>query len=53
MNEFGNINKAGKLIRASIGAFLNRAKDMRASSRLVSVAAQVKNLDVTSARGQR
>ena len=53
MNEFGNINKAGKLIRASIGVFLNRAKDMRASSRLVSVAAQVKNLDVTSARGQR
>lgn len=53
MNEFGNINSAGKLIRNSIGVFLNRAKDMRTSSRLVSVVAQVKNLDVVSDRGQR
>ena len=35
----------GKLIRNSIGVFLNRAKDMRTSSGLVSVVAQVKNLD--------
>ena len=40
MSEFGNINKAGKLIRGSIGSFMNRAKDMRTGSRLVSVIAQ-------------
>lgn len=53
MNEFANINAAGKLIRNSISVFMNRAKDMRTGSRLVSIIAQVKNLDGTSVRGQR
>lgn len=53
MNEFGNINSSGKMIRTAIGPYLNRAKDMRASSRLVSLIAKVKNLDETSARGER
>lgn len=53
MQEFGNINKAGKLIRDSIGANLRRARDLRTGSRLVSVLAKVKNLDATSVRGQR
>ena len=53
MNEFANINTAGKLLRNSISVFMNRAKDMRTGSRLVSIIAQVKNLDSVSDRGQR
>lgn len=53
MQEFGNINRSGKLIRDSMNEFLRRAKDMRAGSRLVSVLAKVKNLDSVSARGER
>jgi hypothetical protein len=36
MNEFANINTAGKLLRNSISVFMNRAKDMRTGSRLVA-----------------
>lgn len=53
MNEFSNINSAGKLIRNSVSEFLRRAKDMRTSSRLVSTVSKIKNLDSVSARGQR
>lgn len=53
MSEFANINKAGKLVRDSIGVFMNRARDMRTGSRLVSLISKVKNLDETSARGER
>lgn len=53
MQEFGNINRAGKLIRDSIGVFLRRARDLRTGSRLVSVLAKIKNLDGESVRGQR
>ena len=53
MNEFGNINRAGKLIRNSINEFLRQAKDMRAGSRLVSLTAKVKNMDTVSPRGER
>lgn len=53
MNEFGNINGAGKLIRNSVSEYLKRAKDIRTSSRLVSIISKVKNLDTVSVRGQR
>lgn len=53
MNEFANINSAGKMIRNGIGTFLNRAKDARSSSRLVSIIAKVKNMDEVSLRGER
>ncbi|OWK74310.1 hypothetical protein CBW16_02540 [Flavobacteriaceae bacterium JJC] len=53
MNEFADINGAGKLIRNSVSEFLRRAKDMRTSSRLVSVIAKIKNKDALSVRGQR
>lgn len=53
MNEFGNITSSGKMIRSGIGTFLNRAKDHRASSRLVSIISRVKNMDEESARGHR
>ena len=52
-SEFANINKAGKLVRDSIGLFMNRARNMRTGSRLVSLIPKVKNLDETSARGER
>ena len=53
MNEFANINGAGKLIRNSVSEYLRRAKDMRTSSRLVSTVSKIKNLDSVSPRGQR
>ncbi|MGZ8526952.1 MAG: hypothetical protein ACXWVV_05130, partial [Kaistella sp.] len=53
MNEFANINGAGKLIRNSVSEYLRRAKDMRTSSRLVGTVAKIKNLDAVSLRGQR
>ena len=42
MNEFANINTAGKLPQKQYFGFMNRAKDMRTGSRLVSIIAQVK-----------
>lgn len=53
MSEFANINKAGKMVRNSIGVFMNRARDMRTGSRLVSMIAKVKNIDETSVRSAR
>ena len=53
MNEFGNINRAGKLIRKSLNEFLRQARDLRTGSRLVSLIAKVKNLDTVSVRGER
>lgn len=53
MNEFANINAAGKLIRNSVSEYGKRARDMRMSSRLVSIIAKIKNLDSLSVRGRR
>lgn len=39
-------------MRDSIGIFMNRARDMRTGSRLVSLISKVKNLDGTSTRGE-
>ena len=51
--EFGHISKMSQLVRKSVSSVLPVAKDSRVSSRLAQSMAQVKNLDLTSARGER
>jgi hypothetical protein len=51
--EFGHIAKMSQLVRKSVSSLLLVAKDSRVSSRLAQTMAQVKNLDLDSARGSR
>ncbi len=51
--EFAHSAQAGQLVRKSVGHLLKKAKDRRVSSRLLKVMSDVKNLDSTSARGER
>lgn len=51
--EFGASASAGKLLRLSIRNLLMRAKDARVASRLTQAMTKVKNLDLTSDRGER
>lgn len=51
--EFSSTAQSGKLLRTSIGTMLNRAKDPRMTSRMMGVMSKVRQLDGTSARGQR
>ncbi|MFD2890995.1 hypothetical protein ACFS5J_03095 [Flavobacterium chuncheonense] len=51
--EFGATAQAGKLIRNTITTVLQRAKDPRLSSRMLSVLHRIKNLDTNSVRGAR
>ena len=51
--EFGHIAKMSQLVRKSVSSLLVVAKDGRVSSRLAQSMAQVKNLDLDSARGKR
>jgi hypothetical protein len=51
--EFGHNAKMSQLIRKSISNSLVLAKDFRISSRLNQTLSRVKNLDLTSARGNR
>lgn len=52
-SEFGHVSKCGQLIRQSLGAPLQVAKDFRTHSRMTSVLNKVKNLDQVSVRGER
>ena len=51
--EFAHNAKMGQLLRRSVRSILQIAKDSRVSSRLVGQVNKVKNLDTTSARGER
>lgn len=51
--EFGTSAKAGKLVRDGARALSMTASDSRLVSRFTQVMTKIKNLDTTSARGQR
>lgn len=51
--EFGSSASAGKLMRDALRPLIMRAADGRVTSRLTKVMTLIKNLDATSARGQR
>ncbi len=53
LTEFGGVATSGKIIRRAINSLLIDAKDSRVTSRLTKVLSQVKNEDLTSARGLR
>jgi len=53
MNEFKQSATSGKLLRLALGSLVFRAKDNKLSSRLLQTMSRIKNLDGTSARGQR
>lgn len=51
--EFGSSARSGKLLRDSIRTMMQNASDGRVTSRLTKLMTQIKNLDGTSARGER
>lgn len=51
--EFGHLAACGQLIRKGLSSMLKLAKDSRTSSRMMSILSKVKNLDLTSTRGER
>jgi len=51
--EFGSSASAGKLMRDALRPLIMRAADSRVTARLTKVMTLIKNLDATSARGQR
>lgn len=51
--EFGSSASSGKLVRDSIRTMMQNASDGRVTSRLTKVMTQIKNMDPTSARGER
>ena len=51
--EFGHSGNAGKLLRMAMGSLVFKAKDNRLASRMLQTMSSIKNLDTTSARGQR
>jgi hypothetical protein len=51
--EFGSSASSGKLLRDSVRTMMASASDPRVVSRLTKLMTQIKNLDGTSARGQR
>ena len=51
--EFGENARAGKLLRDAANPMSMRAKDGKLTSRLVGEMSKIKNLDLTSARGER
>jgi hypothetical protein len=52
-SEFGNSASSGKMLRRAVIDLMADAKDSKVSSRLTQRMSQVKNLDLTSVRGQR
>lgn len=52
-SEFGHSGLAGKVLRMAMGSLVYKAKDSKLSSRMLKVMSQIKNLDTTSARGNR
>ena len=53
MKEFRTNIGAGKLLRLALGSLVFKAKDSRLSGRLMQTMSKIKNLDGTSARGER
>ena len=51
--EFGNAASGGKVLRDAVRNMIAAAADNRVTSRLTQVMARIKNLDTTSARGER
>jgi hypothetical protein len=51
--EFGASARSGKLLRDSVRTMMQSASDPRVVSRLTKLMTQIKNLDGTSARGER
>jgi hypothetical protein len=51
--EFGHSGKSGKVLRLALGSMVYKAKDNKLSSRMLQLMAQIKNYDLTSARGER
>lgn len=51
--EFKNVAMAGKLLRNPVRALSIKTADCRMTSRLVKTLNQIKNLDLTSVRGER
>ena len=51
--EFGSSANAGKVLRDAIRPMMLSAADNRVVSRLTKVMTEIKNLDLTSARGER
>ena len=51
--EFGSSASSGKLLRDSIRTMMQNASDNRVTSRLTKVMTEIKNMDTTSARGER
>lgn len=52
-SEFGRSATAGKVLRTAVRNLMTNAKDRLVTSRLTKVMTQLKNLDTTSARGER
>lgn len=52
-SEFGSSAKSGKLLRDSVRTMMQNASDNRVTSRLTKLMTQIKNMDPTSARGER
>jgi len=51
--EFGHSASAGRLLRVAAGQLVFKVKDRRLSSRLMKLMSELKNLDSSSARGER
>lgn len=51
--EFGSSAKSGKLLRDSVRVLMQNASDGRVTSRLTKLMTLIKNMDTSSARGQR
>lgn len=52
-SEFGLAASDGKLLRVAVRNLMTNAKDNRVTSRLTQIMTKLKNLDATSARGER
>ena len=52
-SEFGASATAGKLLRDAVRNMITTASDNLVTSRLTQIMSQIKNLDTTSARGER
>ena len=52
-SEFSHSGSAGKVLRMAMGSLVFKAKDSKLASRMLQTMSQIKNLDTTSARGQR
>lgn len=51
--EFGSSASSGKLLRDAIRTMMQNASDSKVTSRLTKVMTMIKNIDPTSARGER